>query len=136
MINFLGFVNLDFSKFGVFVLKLYVQVNNWFLKYNWTVLNALEHALFVHSIYASYRLIFPIVVFSLTLSDIVCPRFSLFSFFDFYFGLSFLSLSILVRKTRANKKTTSTSTPTFNSDRFRFEKNQEANEKLNILRSV
>ena len=42
----------------------------------------------------------------------------------------------MVRKTRANKKTTSTSTPAFDSDRFRFEKNQEAYEKLNIFRFV
>ena len=40
----------------------------------------------------------------------------------------------MVRKTRANKKTTSTSTSAFDSDRFRFEKNQEAYEKLNIFR--
>ena len=41
----------------------------------------------------------------------------------------------MVRKTRVNKKTTSTSTPAFDSDRFRFKKNQ-AYEKLNIFRSV
>ena len=107
-----------------------------FLKYNWIVFTALEHASFVHLVHASYRLIFSIVVFSLTLSDAVCPWFSLFSFFGFCFGLSFPSLSIMVRKTRANKKTTSTSNPTFDSDRFRFEKNQEAYEKLNIFRFV
>ena len=56
--------------------------------------------------------------------------------FGFCFGLSFSSLSIMVRKIRANKKTTSTSTPTFDSERFRFEKNQETYEKLNIFRSV
>ena len=42
----------------------------------------------------------------------------------------------MTRKTRANRKTTSSSTPTFDSERFRFEKNQEAYEKLNIYRSV
>ena len=42
----------------------------------------------------------------------------------------------MVRKTKANKKTTSTSTLAFNSERFRFEKNQETYEKLNIFRSV
>ena len=42
----------------------------------------------------------------------------------------------MVRKTRANKKTTSTSTLTFDSERFRFEKNQEAYDKLNIFRFV
>ena len=105
-----------------------------FLKYNWTVFNALEHASFVHLVHASYRMIFYIVVFSLTLPNAVCPWFSLFSFFGFCFGHSFPSLSIMVRKTRTNKKTTSTSTLAFDSDRFRFEKNQEAYEKLNIFR--
>ena len=42
----------------------------------------------------------------------------------------------MVGKTRANKKTTSTSTPAFESDRFWFEKNQEACEKLNLFRFV
>ena len=41
----------------------------------------------------------------------------------------------MVRKTRA-KKTTTPSTPVFQSDRFRTEKNQETYEKLNIFRSV
>ena len=42
----------------------------------------------------------------------------------------------MVGKTRANKKTTSTSTPTLDSERFQFEKNQEAYDKLNIFRFV
>ena len=41
----------------------------------------------------------------------------------------------MVRKTRA-KKTTTPSTPVFQSDRFRTKKNQETYEKLNIFRSV
>ena len=41
----------------------------------------------------------------------------------------------MVRKTRA-KKSTTPSSPGFESDRFRFEKNQETCEKLNIFRSV
>ena len=41
----------------------------------------------------------------------------------------------MVRKTRA-KKTTTPSTPEFQSDRFRTLKNQEIYEKLNIFRSV
>ena len=59
----------------------------------------------------------------------------LFSFIVFYFYLSFPTLSILVRKTRAKNPTTP-STLAFNSDRFRTEKNQETYEKLNIFRSV
>ena len=41
----------------------------------------------------------------------------------------------MVRKTRA-KKTTTPSTPEFQSDKFRTLKNQETYEKLNIFRSV
>ena len=41
----------------------------------------------------------------------------------------------MVRKTRA-KKTTTPSTPAFESDRSRIKKNQETYEKLNIFRSV
>ena len=40
------------------------------------------------------------------------------------------------RKTRANRKSSSSSVPTFESDRFPSEKNQEIYEKLNLLRSV
>ena len=46
------------------------------------------------------------------------------------------TLSIMVRKTRAHRTSTSSSTLTFDSERFRSEKNQESYEKLNILRSV
>ena len=57
-------------------------------------------------------------------------------FLWFLLCLSFPTLGIMVRKTRANKKTTFTSTLAFKSDRFRFEKNQETYEKLNIFRFV
>ena len=40
------------------------------------------------------------------------------------------------KKTRANRKSSSSSAPTFESDRFLSEKNQETYEKLNLLRSV
>ena len=42
----------------------------------------------------------------------------------------------MTRKTRANRKTTSSSAPAFESDRFLTEKNQEIFKKLNIFRSV
>ena len=42
----------------------------------------------------------------------------------------------MVGKTRVNKKTSSSSTPIFESDRFRTEKHQENYEKLYIYRSV
>ena len=42
----------------------------------------------------------------------------------------------MVRKTRAHRTSTSSSTPTFDCDRFQTKKNQETYEKLNIFRSV
>ena len=42
----------------------------------------------------------------------------------------------MVRKTRAHGTSTSTSSPTFDSERFLSEKNQDAYEKLNIYRNV
>ena len=62
------------------------------------------------------------------------PALGFFSLF-FCFCLSFPTLNIMVRKIRA-KKTTTSSSPVFESDRFRFEKNQKIYEKLNICRSV
>ena len=47
-----------------------------------------------------------------------------------------LLFNIMSRKTRANRKSTSTSSPTFNSERFLSEKNQEAYEKLNLRRNI
>ena len=76
------------------------------------------------------------MVFALTVSDVVYP----WVFFVFYslslFCLSYSNLSIMVRKTRAHRTSSSTSTPSFDSERFRSENNQETFEKLNILRSV
>ena len=71
---------------------------------------------------------------ALTISDAVCPWvfFVFFVFFCFFFPI----LNIMVRKTRAHRTSTSSSTPSFDSERFIGEKNQETYEKLNILRSV
>ena len=44
--------------------------------------------------------------------------------------------SIMSRKTRANRKSTFTSSPTSDSERFLSEKNQEAYENLNLLRNI
>ena len=53
------------------------------------------------------------------------------------FCLSFLLFSIMVRKIRAYRASTSSSSaPTFDSERFLSEKNQETYEKLNIRRNV
>ena len=52
------------------------------------------------------------------------------------FCLSCPFLSIMSRKTRANKKSSSSSSPTFDSERFLSEKNQEAYEKLNLKRII
>ena len=63
-----------------------------------------------------------------------------FSLLCFYllslFCLSFLLFSIMVRKTRAHRTSSSSSAPSFDSERFLSEKNQETYEKLNILRNV
>ena len=60
--------------------------------------------------------------------------------FLFLFSFSFVSVlllfSIMSRKTRANRKSTSTSSPTFDSERFLSEKNQEAYEKRNLRRNI
>ena len=45
-------------------------------------------------------------------------------------------LSIMPRKTRANRTSTSTPSPTFDRERFLSEKNQEAFEKLNLKRNI
>ena len=138
MINYsiwLNFWKWIFKIWG-FCYKLYDQVNSWFLKYNWIVLNALEYASFVYSVHASYRVIFSIFFF---LSNLVWCSMPLV-FFVFLSLVSFLSilstLSIMVRKTRAHRTSTSSFAPSFDSERFLGEKNQETYEKLNILRSV
>ena len=95
MLNYsiwLKFWKWVFKVWG-FCYKLYVHVNSWFLKYNWIILIALEHASRVYSVHASYRVIFSFVIFFLTLSDAVYPWFSLFSFFGFFFVYPFHSLA-------------------------------------------
>ena len=73
--------------------------------------------------------------FALTFSDVVCPWVFLFSLLSL-FCFSFPTICIMVRKTRAHRTSTSTSSPSFHSERFCSEKNQETYEKLNILRIV
>ena len=55
--------------------------------------------------------------------------------FCFFVFLFFYTLRIMVRKTRAKKISTSSSSD-FQSDRFRFRSNQEAYEELNVFRPV
>ena len=60
-------------------------------------------------------------------------------FFFFFLVLFYLScpfLSIMSRKTRASRKSSSSSSPTFNSERFLSKKNQERYEKLNLKRNI
>ena len=133
MVNLVGFFEIGYFQIWVFILKLYVQVNCWFLKCNWTILNALEHASCVYTIHASFRFLF---FFALTLFDAICPWVFFVFFLWFLLCLSFPTLSIMVRKTRAHRTSTSTSTLAFDSERFLSEKNQETYKKLNILRSV
>ena len=71
------------------------------------------------------------------MSNVVCPWvFSLFFFGGSLFCLFLSYLSIMVRKTRAHRTSSSSFAPSFNSERFLSEKNQETYEKLNILRNV
>ena len=63
----------------------------------------------------------------------------LFVYFFFLLSLfcvSFPILSIMVRKTKAHRTSTSSSTPSFHRERFCSKKNQETYEKLNILRTM
>ena len=94
----------------------------FFLQSNKVVLNALKHASCVNTIHTSYNLFCFVLFFVL--------------FFFFFSCLSFPILSIMVRKTRAHRTSTSSSTPSFDSERFISEKNQEIYKKLNILRSM
>ena len=52
------------------------------------------------------------------------------------FCLSCSFLNIIPRKTRANRTSTSSPSPIFDSERFLSEKNQEAYEKLNLRRNI
>ena len=74
--------------------------------------------------------------YALTISNTICPWVFFVFFLLSLFCLSFPILSIMVRKTRAHRTSTSSSTPAFDSERFLSEKNQETYEKLNILRSI
>ena len=55
-------------------------------------------------------------------------------------SISFVSIllifSIMPRKTRANRTSTSSPSPTFDSERFLSEKNQGAYKKLNLKRKI
>ena len=57
-------------------------------------------------------------------------------FFLYLFCLSFLILRIMLRKTRANRNTSSSSTPSFESGRLLREKHQETYEKSNLIRNI
>ena len=138
MINYsiwLNFWKWVFIIWG-FCYKLYVQVNSWFLKYNWTVFNALEHASFVYSVPASYRVIFSSSFFLYNRIWCNLPFIFFIFFLWFLFYLFFPTLSIMIRKTRAHRTSTFSSTPAFDRNTFQIEKNQETYEKLNIFRSV
>ena len=59
---------------------------------------------------------------ALTISNTVYPWFFFFFFLSLFY-LSFPILSIMVRKTRAHRASTSSSTPSFDSERSICEKN-------------
>ena len=52
------------------------------------------------------------------------------------FCLSYSNLSIMVRKTRAHRTSSSSSAPSFDYEKFLSEKNQKTYKKLNLLRFV
>ena len=87
-------MKVGFSKFGVFVLNSMFKSNSWFMKYNWTVLNALEHASHVHSIHASYRLFFFIFLCSNSVWCYLPLVFFVSFWFPFWSVLSFPFLSL------------------------------------------
>ena len=65
LINLLGFLKVGLQNLG-FCYKLYVQANSvFFIKYNWTILNALENASCGYFVHVSYRLFFFILFFVL-----------------------------------------------------------------------
>ena len=104
----------------------------WFYSEIELILTALEHASWVDIVHALYRLLFFYYYFYSNLQSAL--GFSCFCLL-FLFCLSFLIFSIIVRKNRAHM-TSSSSTPSFDSERFMSEKNQETFEKRNILRNV
>ena len=127
-----GFQSLDFCSTTLCSSQFWV-----FQKYNWTILNALEHASCGYFVHASYRLFF-FIFCAVIVFDVVCPWFFFSFFFSSFLSLFYLpfpTLSIMVRKTRAHR-TSTFSTLAFDSERFLSEKNQETYEKLNILRFV
>ena len=78
-----------------------------------------------------------IELFFLYCSVLTCslPLVFLF-FFSFSSVYVLLLFSIMSRKTRTSRKSTSTSSPTFDSERFLSKKNQKAYEKLNLHRNI
>ena len=74
---------------------------------------------FIYCFVLTYNLPLVFIVFFLVLFCLSCPF-----------------LSIMPRKTRANRISTSSSSPTFDSERFLSEKNQETFEKLNLKRNI
>ena len=131
LVNLLGFLKVGFQNLGFFDINSMLKLILWFLKYNWTFLTALEHASFDYTIHASYRLLFSIL-FCTNLQSAL----SFLVSFLVLFCLSYPFLSIISRKTRANRKSSSSSSPTFDSERFMSEKNQEVYEKLNLKRNI
>ena len=79
---------MGFFKIWGFWLKLFVQVNYMKILKIEQDFCALEHASYVHSLHASYRLLFIDIFCALTLSNAVCP----WSYVSFCFIFSFLLL--------------------------------------------
>ena len=84
--------------------------------------------LFMHHVELLFLYIFCAILQSALVFSFFFPSISIVSIL--------LILSIIVRKTRAHRTSTSSSTPSFDSERFISEKNQETYKKLNIFRFV
>ena len=86
--------------------------------------------LFMHHIELSFLFFF----FSFLVLTCNLPLVFVFCFFLVLFCVSCPFLCTMSRKTRANRKASSPSVPSFKSERFLSEKNQETYEKLNLKR--
>ena len=122
-----------FSNFGVFAINSMLKPILWFWTKIELILTALKHASCVTNAQASYRIVISIF-FCANLQSALGFLFS--CLFLALFCLSHPFLSIMLRKTRAHRTSSSTPSPTFDHEGFLSEKNQEAYEKLNLKRKI
>ena len=134
-VSLLEFVKVGFQNSGFLNINSMLKPILWFYREIELIIVALEHASCGIIVHASYRLLFS-TIFYLTMSMQSALGFSWFFCLLSLFCLSFLLFSIMVRKTKDYRTSSSSSTPSFDSERFLSVKNQETYKKLNILRNV